>query len=277
MSTCAACKREFDKDVIVPCCSCSSLFHANYNKRNKLNCAKINEAEDQIIKQQQTHVLVYQCEECKSKGGINPALEKLITLLNTRIDNLEVAAEKISGAGDNSEKIKNIEEVIIPEKMKENLYETVHEANEIIRKSNNIIIHGVKDSDSKDEDKIELEKIFKAVGLKYNNNFFKRLGVYGGEEENNAARPLLVKMDTVDDVYHAIMNKNKTAEGINIVKDKTELQRKLLKEALQELENKKSAVYNNYHVKYIKDIPKVVVKNKNMSKNQKLQQKKKNA
>ena len=49
MSTCAVCNKPFKNDIIVPCCTCSALFHANYDNNDKLNCAGINESEDKVV------------------------------------------------------------------------------------------------------------------------------------------------------------------------------------------------------------------------------------
>ena len=64
----------------------------------------------------------------------------------------------------------------------------------------------------------------------------------------------------------AFNNKDKLDEGIKINRDRTELQRQLLKEAFQELQTKNIDGKKKYQIRYIRDIPRVVKKvNKNVS------------
>ena len=106
MSVCAVCKIAFTGGV--PCSCCNSLFHANYasNKEyvkhydeepdpdvdgNSMNCTEVNSLEERVIIQQKEHMLIYRCRKCNENGGISPALDNMITLLNKKLSEVDEA------------------------------------------------------------------------------------------------------------------------------------------------------------------------------------------
>ena len=90
-------------------------------------------------------MLVFQCNNCKSNGGFNSAIIDLVKDLHKRIDNLDAISSKIEISSQTTLKMKNIEEEVIPSIKNEILFENMHETQEFIRKSNNLIIHVLLD------------------------------------------------------------------------------------------------------------------------------------
>ena len=98
-------------------------------------------------------MLVYQCDSCKSNGGINPNLQTFITLINSKIDKLGDATKIIENNNQEMKAMKNN----IAEIKKEARYEML----EIIRKSKNVIIHNLDNGNDKDKDENLISELFK--------------------------------------------------------------------------------------------------------------------
>ena len=233
------------------------------------NCAEINASEDRVVNQQKEHRMVYQCKKCNEQGGVNPYLAKVIQELTQQINTFKTLTKDIK---DNKFKVKEITSTILPKFKKEiqddlekTKVEVSIEAQQIIKKSRNIIIHGTEVTKSKKKDITIVKNVLEKLEIQYNNNYFKRIGKVTVKDNKNF-RSILLELDSDKQVFKAMSNKKKLDNGISIMADRTELQRKLLQEAYNQRDARKEAGEEDLVVKYVKGIP-TVIKINNDSKN----------
>ncbi|CAH0551063.1 unnamed protein product [Brassicogethes aeneus] len=129
-----------------------------------------------------------------------------------------------------------------------NLLDIVHETMDRIKRSNNVIIHGLPESTSSTEDrkKSDLDSaknILSVISADLNTNFLDIIRI--GKPTSGKKRPLKFASKLANSVY----------KHINITNDKTPKKMEYLKKLSDELKQRTDSGEPNLKIKYIKGVP----------------------
>ena len=244
MSVCGVCKVAFTGGTIVACVCCNSLFHANYAgytdfvKAKKIepkpdlngtamNCAEVNASEERVIIQQKEHLMVYRCVSCKENGGISPALQKLLTIVNTKLDEVKETVKTINkyknefenvknnaeAGKDAKDKVEHVFDKVIPgikDEIIKSKEEIIQEVSEMNRKSKNLIILNIPDKNDKKNDLLLLKDIIKKLKLDITVNIvsYKRLDRLEANKVDSVNNDLDKEDEENDEAVDELMGKN---------------------------------------------------------------------
>ena len=142
------------------------------------------------------------------------------------------------------------------------------EVEDRISKRNNIILNGLKDVNNTQEDFKFISNILATKGIIVDISKFSRLGIF--DEKSDKPRPLLVKLNDVNQVNQVLKEKKNLFKNLIVKNDKTKKQRELYKKAAQELAERKNNGEENLFIKDINGIPTVSIfrkSNKNSTTN----------
>lgn len=91
MSTCASCGDSFTEgENIVPCAVCLKLFHASSE------CTGVTPTAQRVfILKNPDPLVIFNCSKCKSNGGINSTLCKVLSELNDTVKDMNSAIAKV--------------------------------------------------------------------------------------------------------------------------------------------------------------------------------------
>lgn len=86
----------------------------------------------------------------------------------------------------------------------------------LLENSKIITITGIEDNNNKETNKQKI-KILQSIDVQYNQNFIETLGTYDIKKTGN--RPILITLNSAEDVKVALKNKAKTGNGFQIAKE----------------------------------------------------------
>jgi len=129
--------------------------------------------------------------------------------------------------------------------------------NKLLLRFRNIILFNIPESamQSNADDKNTISNIFQRIGVLVDPINCLRLG-----KLSNNCRPVRVTLPNQHDVFDDLKNKRKLSDlanfkNISISSDKTLLQRKHLKNIINELNARKTSGETNLFIKYINGLP----------------------
>uniref|UniRef100_A0A1Y1M4J9 PHD-type domain-containing protein n=1 Tax=Photinus pyralis TaxID=7054 RepID=A0A1Y1M4J9_PHOPY len=227
------------KTLSVSCDNCSNVYH--------IKCANISKAQYENISA--TPGCVWKCTACNDNTGEmaksfdNEQLLKAIETLNQTVAMLKEEVKALKAEKDHV----NMEVII-------------SEISERQKRSNNIIIFKLKESNEDMKTVIDIIKNI-APNVATDEITINRLG----KKHDNSPAPLKVKLGSRDDVFAILKNKRKLREThptISIGTDQTKLQQEYFKRIKGELERRKDTGETNLFIKYINGVP-TITKSKN--------------
>ena len=125
-----------------------------------------------------------------------------------------------------------------------------------LQRSSNLIVYGV-DANVVSSDS---SKINSLLGKINNLNLINISCKRTGKHKDNRPAPLLVKLNSKEDVIRVLKNKSLLPQGISVSSDKTKLQRDNLHSLYSEVDRHNNSNSNKKAVKFINGIPTIVSK-----------------
>lgn len=199
----------------------------------------------------QAHTLKYLCPDCEVGVRQLPALRDLVGELKNEICDLR---KEIAEMRSNATRGLNLDMVI-------------DELNERKRRSSNILMFGVPESDSdnvdqrKKHDTSEVEKALAALPQAERPLTVIRLGK--PQPGATTARPLKLVMAGKPKAINILKNKSKLPSHIKVKCDQTPYQRDQLKKLREELSVRNDNGEKDFTIKYINGCPRIVKEQKN--------------
>lgn len=236
MSVCAGCKKGFNEaSRIVPCISCRELYHWE-------PCAKLTASEIKVLELRKKPLLVYRCPSCDEagKGDCIPDLNDTIKDINENITSINKNIEEIKSVKDiavtNKKEIAELKiEVadavsrvaVIEHKIKAHDADVVAaECQSRVQKLSNLILYDINEDTQVNDRDVIIKCLSNIQGINTSCISVRRL-------PSNAVghpKPLLVKLNSPNEVSLVFQNKNVLPAGASVARDKTKLERRIFSE-----------------------------------------------
>ncbi|KOB68204.1 Uncharacterized protein OBRU01_12046 [Operophtera brumata] len=265
----SGCENDISDENIVQCDGC---------KRNLcLLCSNLTSSEARVMGLKGKRTLLYLCPQCREALFQVPKLIKSYDSLREQLDEVKKqiseafstrpTSSSVEGAARMAAQAMPVQAALAPRDTSALLEEIVDRE----RRATNVIIVGVKESDSelgtdrKKHDETVVKKMLFDVsnGCDYLDKVVavQRLGPR--DSGNAKPRPVKVVMRSRENAIWILKNKSRAMNGVRIYDDKTPLQRQELGKLRETLRERVEKGEPDLTIKYVKGIPKIVLQKKN--------------
>lgn len=177
--------------------------------------------------------------------------------------------QKISGGQSYAEALKKLEKKVetikspVDKGSESDVEETLHEMKEREIRASNILFFGVDESEKDDKVKDDKDKV-SFLYKKMNLSLPEEAKIFRlGREMPDKKRPIKVVLPSREEAIKVLKSKKnleEKVENVYIKSDKTETQRKYLKQVMADLEKQKTEGRLNLIIRYVNGTPKIVEK-----------------
>lgn len=242
-----------------PCANCNGNVGSGHpatqcevcQRQIHFACIGLTGDDTKILTRNKSRCIKILCNNCSDNVNQMNTLKSSILELTIKITDLEKKLES-AAKGD----------------LNNSFEEIVNESVERMRRSKNIIVHGVAEPSGElaGRKASDATKVGDILSVVLPNEVVVPKSVFRiGKGEGNRIRPLKIVLDDSDMALKILKNKRKLAtsshRNINITNDKTPREIDYIRRLSDELKEREDKGESNLTIKYLRGIPKIVEKN----------------